>query len=85
MNKTIALIPGDGIGPDVVAEAVNVLNAVAKKYGHSFSYKEVPVLKNVTAPTKTIAKSGETIFSADLALSAIVLTCTPFSTKGFFT
>ena len=41
MNKTIALIPGDGIGPDVVAEAVNVLNAVAKKYGHSFSYKEV--------------------------------------------
>ena len=29
MNKNIALIPGDGIGPDVVAEAVNVLNAVA--------------------------------------------------------
>ena len=34
MEKTIALIPGDGIGPDVVAEAVNVLNVVAKKYGH---------------------------------------------------
>ena len=31
MEKTIALIPGDGIGPDVVAEAVNVLDAVAKK------------------------------------------------------
>ena len=28
MEKTIALIPGDGIGPDVVAEAVNVLNVV---------------------------------------------------------
>ena len=41
MEKTIALIPGDGIGPDVVAEAVNVLNVVAKKYGHSFSYKNV--------------------------------------------
>ena len=41
MKKTIALIPGDGIGPDVVAEAVNVLNVVAKKYGHSFSYKNV--------------------------------------------
>ena len=38
MNKTIALIPGDGIGPDVVAEAVNVLNAVADKYGHHFEY-----------------------------------------------
>ena len=41
MEKTIALIPGDGIGPDVVAEAVNVLNVVAKKYGHTFSYKNV--------------------------------------------
>jgi len=41
MNKTIALVPGDGIGPDVVAEAVNVLDAVAKKFGHSFSYKKV--------------------------------------------
>ncbi|MDE5898879.1 MAG: 3-isopropylmalate dehydrogenase [Treponemataceae bacterium] len=41
MNKTIALIPGDGIGPDVVAEAVHVLDAAAKKYGHSFSYKNV--------------------------------------------
>ena len=41
MNKTIALIPGDGIGPDVVAEAVKVLNAVGKKYGHSFEYKDV--------------------------------------------
>lgn len=41
MKKTIALIPGDGIGPDVVAEAVNVLNAVGKKCGHEFSYKNV--------------------------------------------
>jgi len=41
MKKTIALIPGDGIGPDVVAEAVNVLDAVAAKYGHEFTYKDV--------------------------------------------
>lgn len=41
MEKNIALIPGDGIGPDVVAEGVNVLNAVAAKYGHSFKYTEV--------------------------------------------
>lgn len=41
MTKTIALIPGDGIGPDVVREAVNVLNAVAEKYGHKFLYKTV--------------------------------------------
>jgi len=41
MKKTIALIPGDGIGPDVVAEAVNVLNAIAKKYDHTWSYTDV--------------------------------------------
>lgn len=41
MKKTIALIKGDGIGPDVVNEAVNVLNAVAKKFGHEFEYKDV--------------------------------------------
>lgn len=41
MEKTIALIPGDGIGPDVVAEAVKVLDAVAKKFGHKWNYKNV--------------------------------------------
>lgn len=41
MTKNIALIPGDGIGPDVVAEGVNVLNVVAKKFGHTFNYKTV--------------------------------------------
>ncbi len=41
MEKTIALIPGDGIGPDVVDEAVNVLNTVANKFGHKFTYKNV--------------------------------------------
>ena len=41
MEKNIALIPGDGIGPDVVAEAVNVLNTVASKFGHKFNYETV--------------------------------------------
>ena len=31
MEKNIALIYGDGIGPDVVTEGVNILNAVEKK------------------------------------------------------
>lgn len=38
MNMKIALIPGDGIGPDIVAEAVKVLNAVATAYGHKFEF-----------------------------------------------
>ncbi len=37
----IALIPGDGIGPEVVAAAVTVLDAVSAKYGHKFNFTEV--------------------------------------------
>ncbi len=37
----IALIKGDGIGPEIVDGAVTVLDAVAKKYGHNFNYTEV--------------------------------------------
>jgi 3-isopropylmalate dehydrogenase len=39
MNANIAVIPGDGIGPEVTNEAVKVLNSVAKAFGHNFSYK----------------------------------------------
>lgn len=41
MNYKIALIPGDGIGPEIVAEAKKVLDQVCGVYGHSFSYEEV--------------------------------------------
>ena len=41
MEKTIALIRGDGIGPEIVAQAQKVLDAVAAKYGHTFRYDEV--------------------------------------------
>jgi 3-isopropylmalate dehydrogenase len=40
MHAKIALLPGDGIGPEVVAEAVKVLQAVATKYGHEFTFTE---------------------------------------------
>ena len=36
MEKQIAVIPGDGIGPEIVKEAVKVLDVIAKKYGHRF-------------------------------------------------
>lgn len=41
MNYKIALIRGDGIGPEVVNEAVGVLDAVGEKFGHSFRYVDV--------------------------------------------
>ena len=43
MNKTIAVIRGDGIGPEIVGEALGVLDAVAARYGHTFTYKEAPM------------------------------------------
>ena len=41
MNYNIAVIPGDGIGPEITTEAKKVLDAIGKKYGHSFNYTEV--------------------------------------------
>ena len=41
MEYKIALIPGDGIGPEIVAEAQKVLDRVCEKYSHKFSYTEV--------------------------------------------
>ena len=41
MEMHIALVPGDGIGPDIVREAVRVLDRIAEIHGHSISYREV--------------------------------------------
>ena len=41
MEKNIAVIKGDGIGPEIVNEAIKVLDAIAKKYNHTFNYKNI--------------------------------------------
>ena len=41
MEKQIAVIRGDGIGPEIVNQALRVLDAVAAKYGHTFTYTDV--------------------------------------------
>ena len=41
MESRITLIPGDGIGPEIVREAVKVLDSVADKYGHKFDYTKI--------------------------------------------
>src|SRR5438105_4458516 len=38
MNKNIAVIPGDGIGPEVTQQSIKVLDAVAAQFGHTFNY-----------------------------------------------
>ena len=41
MNKNIAVIRGDGIGPEIVEQSLRVLDRVADLYGHTFSYTDV--------------------------------------------
>lgn len=41
MDMHIALVPGDGIGPEIVREAVRVLDRTAEIYGHRIEYSEV--------------------------------------------
>ena len=41
MNKNIAVIKGDGIGPEIVTEAMKVLDKVAEKFGHTFNYEQL--------------------------------------------
>ncbi len=40
MKLNIAVLPGDGIGPEIMKQGVDVCNAVAKKFGHEISYTE---------------------------------------------
>ena len=43
MNLRIAILPGDGIGPEIMKQGVAVLDAVAAKCGHQFEYEEALV------------------------------------------
>ena len=43
MKKNITVLRGDGIGPEIVSEAIKVLDAVGKKYSHEFVYTEVDI------------------------------------------
>ena len=43
MKKTIAVLPGDGIGPEIVSGAIKVLERVADIFGHTFTYQYVDI------------------------------------------
>ncbi|MDH5603822.1 MAG: 3-isopropylmalate dehydrogenase [Cyclobacteriaceae bacterium] len=43
MNFTIGTLAGDGIGPEIVAQAIKVLESIGKKYRHGFTFNEAPV------------------------------------------
>ena len=41
MNYNIAVVKGDGVGPEIVTEAMLVLDKIGEKFGHTFNYNEV--------------------------------------------
>ena len=43
MNLHIAILPGDGIGPEIMQSAIGVLDAVAQRFGHEFRYTDALV------------------------------------------
>lgn len=43
VSKRIVILPGDGVGPEVIREGIKVLHAVADMFGHRFEFDEFPV------------------------------------------
>jgi 3-isopropylmalate dehydrogenase len=77
MIKNIAVLPGDGIGPEIVKESIKVLNAVAKKYGHTFNLEYADfgaesyfkVGHPFPDSTKDICKKSDAIIKGPVGLS----------------
>ena len=60
----ICLLPGDGIGPEIIAEGVKVLDAIAVKHGVSFEYTEALI------GGRAIDETGSALPEATLAIAS---------------
>src|SRR5258708_3056467 len=58
MKKSIVLLPGDGIGPEVTAAAANVLKECAREFHHDFQFEEHPVGGTAIDVTGTAVRNG---------------------------
>ena len=63
MKYQIACIPGDGIGPEIVAEAKKVLDKIGVKFGHEFEYKEL-LMGGVSIDAYGVPLTEETLAEA---------------------
>ncbi|WP_299028693.1 3-isopropylmalate dehydrogenase [uncultured Thermanaerothrix sp.] len=71
MRANIVLLPGDGIGPEVVSAAVQVLEAVGQRFGHTFEFSEH--LVGGCAIDQTGSPLPETTLDACRAADAVLL------------
>lgn len=71
MNTSILLLPGDGIGPEVVAAAASVLRAVASRFNHQFTLHDAPI--GGAALRRGLAPLPDETLAAARASNAILL------------
>ena len=72
MNAHIVLLPGDGIGPEVVNEARLVLEAIAKRHGHQFKFNE-QLLGGCAIDAKGTAMPDETLAACQAADAVVAI------------
>ncbi|MCR4716635.1 MAG: 3-isopropylmalate dehydrogenase, partial [Lachnospiraceae bacterium] len=63
MNCNIGVIKGDGIGPEIVEEAMKVLDKVASVYNHTFNYEQL-LMGGISIDTYGVPLTDETIKKA---------------------
>jgi 3-isopropylmalate dehydrogenase len=71
VNATILLLPGDGIGPEVVAAAAGALRAVARRFGHGFDLREAII--GAAALKRGLPPLPDDTLAAAQSASAILL------------
>ncbi len=63
MNKNITVIRGDGIGPEIVGEALKVLDAVCERHGHTFCYTDI-LMGGASIDATGVPLTGEALETA---------------------
>ncbi|WP_281533070.1 3-isopropylmalate dehydrogenase [Anaerocolumna aminovalerica] len=71
MNYNIAVIPGDGIGPEITIEARKVLDKIGEKYGHHFNYTEV-LMGGISIDTYGVPLTEEALAAAKKSDSVLL-------------
>lgn len=71
MNYNIAMIPGDGIGPEIITEAKKVLDRIGDKYGRHFNYNEV-LMGGISIDTYGVPLTEEALATAKKSDSVLL-------------
>ena len=71
MEKRIAVLPGDGVGPEIMEEAITVLEKIAEIYGHQFSFEQYDI-GGVSYDKHEVPLTDETVESC-LKADAVLL------------